>query len=60
VSGFDDLCPALLFIASLWAVLSAVLLLDAAHEESMGAAWGWGASFAVSSLVGAWCFGELL
>ncbi|MDP9487761.1 MAG: hypothetical protein M3Q49_18575 [Actinomycetota bacterium] len=60
MSGFDDWCPALLLIASSWAVLSAVLLLGAAHEERTGAAWGWGASFAVSSLVGAWCFGELL
>ncbi|MDP9479830.1 MAG: hypothetical protein M3R38_29915 [Actinomycetota bacterium] len=53
-------CPATLIVASSWALISAVLLLGAAYEESVGAAWGWGASFAVSSLVGAWCFGELL
>ncbi len=60
MSGFDDWCPAALIVASSWALISAVLLLGAAYEESTGAAWFWGAFYAASSLVAAWCFGELL
>ncbi len=53
-------CPAALIVASSWALISAVLLLGAAYEESAGAAWFWGAFYAASSLVAAWCFGRLV
>ena len=49
-----------LLVAVLLALLSAVFLLASPHEGSQGGAWFWGALFAVSSIVAAWCFGELL
>lgn len=50
----------LLTAAAFWAVMSAVLLLQAPHQGDRSAAWFWGAVFAVSSIAAAWFFGELL
>ena len=42
------------------AAISAVMLLASAKDRNTGAAWFWAVSFAVSSLVAAYCFGRLI
>ena len=51
---------AVLTFAVLWSVLSAVMLMGSAYEQTKGSAWFWAASFATSSLGAAYCFGKLL
>ena len=43
-----------------WAVISALVLIEAVYAGHKGASWGWGLSFAGSSLVAAYFFGRLL
>ena len=56
----EELCVWILAMGLLWAGVSAVVLAASIHLEAGRQAWGWGASFAVSSLWAAWCFGRLL
>jgi hypothetical protein len=60
VSVGDELCFAILVAGIAWAGLSAAVLAISIHREAGRQAWGWGASFAVSSLSAAYCFGRLL
>jgi hypothetical protein len=56
----EELCAAVLVTGLLVAAASAVVLIVSIRLEARRQAWGWGASFAVSSLCAAWCFGRLL
>lgn len=56
----EELCVRILVTGAVWAGLSAEGLVISVHREAGGQAWGWGASFAVSSLWAAYCFGRLL
>jgi len=56
----EELCAAILVSGNVWAVLSAAVLAISIRVEAGMQAWGWGASFAVSTLCAAWCFGRLL
>ena len=49
-----------LLVAVLWVAISAVMLFASAEDRNRGAAWFWAVSFAVSSLVAAYCFGRLI
>jgi hypothetical protein len=60
VSDGDELCFAILVTGIVWAAMSALVLAISIRVEAGWQAWGWGASFAVSSLCAAWCFGRLL
>jgi hypothetical protein len=60
VSVGEELCSWILVTGLLWAAVSAMILAISIHMEAERQAWGWGASFAVSSLCAAWCFGRLL
>jgi hypothetical protein len=54
------LCVGILATGLVWAGVSAVVLTISIHMEAGRQAWGWSASFAVSSLCAAHCFGRLL
>ena len=56
----EELCFAILVTGLLLAAVSAAVLVVSIRLEDVRQAWGWGASFAVSSLCAAWCFGRLL
>jgi hypothetical protein len=60
VSVGNELCFAILVSAAVWAAMSAAVLAVSIRMEAGRQAWGWGASFAASSLCAAWCFGRLL
>lgn len=60
MSSGDELCAAVLVTGLLVAAASAVVLVVSIQMEYARQAWGWGASFVVSSLCAAWCFGRLL
>ena len=49
-----------LVMSSAWSVISALVLIEAVCAGHKGASWGWGLSFAGSSLVAAYFFGRLL
>lgn len=49
----------LLFIAFAWALISALAVAGSVHYEMRRLAWGWTASFVVSSLVAAYSFWRL-
>jgi NhaP-type Na+/H+ or K+/H+ antiporter len=49
----------LLFIASVWALISAVVVAVSVYYEMRAMAWGWTASFALSSLVAAYSYWRL-
>jgi hypothetical protein len=46
----------LLFIASVWALISVVVVAVSVYYEMRRLAWGWTASFVLSSLVAAYSF----
>jgi hypothetical protein len=48
-----------LFIASVWALISAVVVAVSVYYEMRGMAWGWTASFVLSSLVAAYSLWRL-
>ena len=56
----EELCVWILAMGLLWAWVSAVVLAISIRMEVGRQAWGWAASFAVSSLCAAWCFGRFL
>jgi hypothetical protein len=56
----EERCVVILVTGAVWAGLSAVNLAISIHREAGRQAWGWGASFTVSSLCAAYCFGRLL
>lgn len=56
----EGLCAAVLVSGIFLAVASAVGLVLSIHMEAGRQAWGWGASFAASSVCAACCFGGLL
>ena len=56
----EELCVWILATGLLWAGVSAVVLAASIHMEAGRHAWGWAASFAISSLCAAHCFGRLL
>ncbi len=56
----EERCVAILVIGAAWAGLSALVLAISIHREAGRQALVWAASFAVSSLWAAWCFGRLL
>jgi hypothetical protein len=49
----------LLFVATSWAAISAMAASASVHYEMRRSAFGWFASFLVSSLVAAYCFWRL-
>ena len=49
----------LLFVATLWAAISAMAMSASVYFEMRRSAFGWFASFLVSSLVAAYCFWRL-
>jgi hypothetical protein len=51
--------PALLGVASAWALLSAIAAAVCVRYEMRRLAWGWTASFVLSSLVAAYSFWRL-
>jgi hypothetical protein len=56
----EELYVVILVTGAVWAGLSAVGLATSIQMEAGRQSWGWGASFAVSSLSAAYCFGRLL
>jgi NhaP-type Na+/H+ or K+/H+ antiporter len=50
----------LLFIASVWALISAVVVAASVYYEMRGMAWGWTVSFVLSSVVAAYSFSRWL
>ena len=56
----EELYVVILVTGLLCAGVSAVALTISIYMEAESQAWGWGASFAISSLCAAYCFGRLL
>lgn len=48
-----------LVLTIFWAAISAKAFAENVSKEQRGWAWFWGASFAVASLVAAYCFGRV-
>jgi membrane protein YdbS with pleckstrin-like domain len=59
LSQQETLWPAQLGLASAWALLSAVVAAVSVRYEMRRLAWGWTASFVLSSLVAAYSFWRL-
>jgi hypothetical protein len=59
VSAEDAINTVLLVLMLFWAAVSAILLMGSEHSEDRVSAWGWAASFVLSSLA-AYFFGKLL
>ena len=49
-----------LVVAAAWALTSALAVAVSIEMEARRYAWGWAASFALSALGAAYCFGRLL
>jgi hypothetical protein len=60
VSAREQAYLGVLIAAGAWAVLSAIAVAVSVRLQSEGFAWGWAASFALSALTAAYCFGRLL
>jgi hypothetical protein len=60
VSSESETYLGLLIMAALWAFFSGAVVAVTEREASQREALGWVASFAVASLVAAFCFGLLL
>jgi hypothetical protein len=56
----EELNLVILVTGAVWAGVSAEGLVISIQMDAGWEAWGWGASFAVSSLSAAYCFGRLL
>jgi hypothetical protein len=59
VSQQETIWGYVLFIALAWALISAIAATGSVHSEMRRLAWGWTASFLVSSLVAAYSFWRL-
>ena len=60
VSSESETYLGLLIMATFWALVSVAVVAVSEREASQREALGWVASFAVASLVAAYCFGMLL
>jgi hypothetical protein len=56
----EELNLVILVTGAVWAGVSAEGLVISIQMDAGWEAWGWGASFAISSLCAAYCFGRLL
>ena len=56
----DQTRAAILMIAALMALGSALLMLECVYEGARSEAWLWAGVFFASSTVAAWCFGGLV
>jgi hypothetical protein len=60
MSFWEELYVSVLVSGTVWSGMSALALAFCVRVEAGRPAWGWAASFAVSTLCAAWCFGRLL
>ena len=60
MSPTDQARAALLMVAALMALGSALFMLESVYDGARSEAWLWAAVFFVSSAVAAWCFGRLM
>ena len=60
MSSWEELYVWMLVSGTAWSGMSALALDFCVRVEAGRHAWGWAASFAVSTLCAAWCFGRLL